>query len=99
MGAEKTNATGGYPVASPNRPGGPGVLSVGIVPPSPRTDKQAVIDRVRAALPELVTVDRWVCWRLILNPDPTKKPKKVPVNPRDGTYAKSTDSATWGSFI
>ena len=31
MGAEKTNATGGYPVASPNRPGGPAFDSAGII--------------------------------------------------------------------
>ena len=92
MGAEKTNATGGYPVASPNRPGGPGVLSVGIVPPSPRTDKQAVIDRVRAALPELVTVDRWVCWRL------SDDGRKLPICPTSGRLGSSTDSTTWGSF-
>lgn len=100
MGTVETqDATGGLePVASPNRPGGPGVLSVGIVPPSPRTDKQAAIDRVRAALPELVTVDRWVCWRMIPNPDPNQKARKMPVNPHDGTSGSSTDSATWGSF-
>ena len=76
-----------------------GVPNAPIVPSGALPDKQDVINRIRAALPELVTVNRWLCWRMILNPDPTKKPKKVPVNPRDGTYAKSTDSATWGSFI
>jgi len=89
---ETTDATAVQAVASPNRPGGPGVLSVGIVPPSPRTDKQAVIDRVRAALPELVTVDRWVCWRL------SDDGRKLPICPTSGRLGSSTDSTTWGSF-
>lgn len=97
--AETRNATGGLPAASPaNRAGGPGVHSGAILPQAPKTDKQAVIDRIRAALPELLTADRWVCWRSIPNPDPTKKPKKVPINPHDGAWGSSTDSATWGTF-
>lgn len=100
MNQAKQDATGGYPAASPaNWAGGPAdVLSAGIVPQALEADKQAVIDRVRSALPELVTADRWVCWRSIPNPDPTKKQKKVPINPHNGAWGSSTDSATWGTF-
>jgi hypothetical protein len=50
------------------------------------------VDRVRAALPELVEVDRWVCWRL------SDDGRKLPIKPTTGGLASSTDSATWGSF-
>ena len=99
MGTETQDATAVQAMASLAKwAGGPGVRSVGIVPQASRADKQAVIDRIRAALPELLTADRWLCWRSIPNPDPTKKPKKVPINPHNGAWGSSTDSATWGTF-
>ena len=98
--AETRNATGGNPAASlaNSGPAGPGVHSGAIVPRASRADKQAVIDRIRAALPELLTADRWVCWRSIPDPDPTKKPRKMPVNPHTGGNASSTNPATWATF-
>jgi primase-polymerase (primpol)-like protein len=37
----------------------------------------------------------WVCWRLEPRQD---KPTKVPINPRTGANASTTDPATWGTF-
>ena len=37
---------------------------------------------------ELKEVNNWVCWN----------PEKIPINPKTGQYAKSTDSGTWGSY-
>lgn len=37
---------------------------------------------------ELQDVPQWVCW----------DSKKVPLNPKDGTYAKVTSADTWGTF-
>ena len=51
---------------------------------------------------ELKKLKRWVCWRLIENPD--AKPNshsrftKVPYNPERGWKASSTDPATWADF-
>ena len=46
---------------------------------------------------ELITLDQWVCWQP--KPDPkTGKTKKRPINPHDGTLAKTDTSATWASY-
>lgn len=55
----------------------------------------AKFDKIPPALKEL---DQWVCWRF--EPD-EKKPgrmKKVPMNPRDGSRARSNDPTTWSNF-
>lgn len=38
---------------------------------------------------------QWVAWKYI---ERDGKPTKSPIDPRTGAFAKSTDSATWGSF-
>jgi len=45
---------------------------------------------------ELRTRDQWVNWRF---EERDGKPTKMPYNPRTGERAKSTDSATWSSFV
>lgn len=37
---------------------------------------------------ELKQINNWVCWNS----------KKIPINPKTGQFAKSTDSNTWGSY-
>lgn len=37
---------------------------------------------------ELKEINNWVCWNS----------KKIPINPKTGQFAKSTDSNTWGSY-
>jgi hypothetical protein len=38
---------------------------------------------------------QWVAWKYI---ERDGKPTKSPIDPRTGAFAKSTDSATWGTF-
>ncbi len=40
---------------------------------------------------ELKRLDRWVCWSLIDD-------RKIPINPRTGKAASSTDPMTWGTY-
>jgi len=44
---------------------------------------------------ELKAIHQWVCWRPELRGD---KWTKVPVNPRTGANASSTDPSTWSDF-
>jgi primase-polymerase (primpol)-like protein len=48
----------------------------------------------------LKAVDRWVCWWYKRRQDKGGKWKwtKVPINPRTGRLASSTDPSTWGTF-
>ncbi|UTF54846.1 hypothetical protein [Natronosalvus rutilus] len=39
--------------------------------------------------------DQWLCWR---SEDRDGKPTKVPINPRTGSFASSTDDTTWSDF-
>lgn len=50
------------------------------------------------AIPEeLRALPQWVCWKY--QPDPKGgKPSKVPFNPKDCSYASSTNPATWDTF-
>lgn len=43
----------------------------------------------------LTDLDQWVCWKAELRDG---KPTKVPINPRTGSYASTTDSETWTNF-
>jgi putative DNA primase/helicase len=54
--------------------------------------------RLDAIPKELRALSRWVAWRSSSNPSPGQKPRKIPVNPRDGSAASSTDPSTWGTF-
>lgn len=48
---------------------------------------------------ELTALPQWVVWRLEQNPDPTKKPLKVPYRPHEPhRRASSKDPFTWGSY-
>jgi len=55
-------------------------------------DPELVLANVPACL---VQRPQWVCWKFVMRDD---KACKVPVNPRTGNFADSTDPATWGSF-
>jgi hypothetical protein len=44
---------------------------------------------------ELKALDQWVCWKYV---ERDGKPTKLPVNPRTGGPASSTDPFTWASF-
>jgi len=46
---------------------------------------------------ELRALPQWVGWRYVVR-EPGKKPTKVPVDPKAGGAASSTDSSTWGAF-
>lgn len=61
-------------------------------------DINALLQKYQAIPEELKALPQWVCWKLVPNPDPSKKPIKKPVNPKTGYDAKSNGSATWGSF-
>jgi putative DNA primase/helicase len=41
--------------------------------------------------------DQWVCYRLVSRPG-KEKPDKVPIDPKTGKPASTTDSLTWASF-
>ncbi|MFC7130576.1 hypothetical protein [Haloferax chudinovii] len=45
--------------------------------------------------PELVERDQWVCWR---SEKRGGKKTKIPVAPGEGSFASSTDPATWSDF-
>jgi len=49
---------------------------------------------------DLQAIPQWVAYRapLVVKRDGTSKYNKVPVNPRTGGNASSTDPETWGSF-
>jgi hypothetical protein len=44
--------------------------------------------------------ERWVCWKSLPSPITAArtKPRKVPINPHDGTTAKANDPSTWSTF-
>jgi len=44
---------------------------------------------------ELIAPPQWVCWRPIERGD---KVTKLPLDPRTGNAASSTDPTTWSSF-
>lgn len=46
---------------------------------------------------ELVRLPQWVAWKYVPDPD-RPKPRKIPVTPRTGANASSTDPDTWGVF-
>lgn len=47
----------------------------------------------------MTALPQWVVWRLEQNPDPTKKPLKIPYRPHDiKKKASSKDPFTWGTF-
>ena len=39
----------------------------------------------------------WVCWKLVQKPG-KPKPDKIPINPRDGSWAKANDFTTWDTY-
>ncbi len=43
----------------------------------------------------LVSRDQWLCWR---SEERDGKMTKIPVDPASGTFASTTDSATWSDF-
>ena len=47
---------------------------------------------------EIRNQDRWVCWRLDRNPDPSKKDIKKPIRARDLGLASTTRAETWAPF-
>jgi primase-polymerase (primpol)-like protein len=49
---------------------------------------------------ELREIPQWVCWRYEWREDKQGKGRwtKVPLDPKTGRLAKSTDPATWGTF-
>ncbi|MFO0840679.1 MAG: phage/plasmid primase, P4 family [Phycisphaerae bacterium] len=54
------------------------------------------VDRLRAVIPAcLLELAQWVGWKYLTR---NGKPTKVPINPRTGQPASSTDASTWGSF-
>lgn len=53
-------------------------------------------DRYAKFPDELKKVNQWVCWRI--EPGPDGKPRKIPVNPRNGSNAKPNDPTTWSDF-
>lgn len=50
---------------------------------------------------ELKKIPHWICWKAV--PDPSGQShsgiKKIPINPRNGWQASSTNPATWTDFV
>jgi len=44
---------------------------------------------------ELKSLDQWVCWQYVFK---NNHRTKIPINPKDGSYASSTDQSTWSGF-
>lgn len=54
------------------------------------------VDHLRAVVPTcLLERSQCVCWKFV---ERDGRKTKVPINPRTGDLAKSTDRSTWGSF-
>ncbi len=41
---------------------------------------------------------QWVCWKFKFDESRKKKWAKVPVNPKTGKFASTTNPSTWGTF-
>ena len=55
--------------------------------------------RLPDELRELTERDQWVVWMYVPDPDrPDKKPRKPPVDPKTGDFAKANDPSTWSTF-
>ena len=52
------------------------------------------MDKIENIPIELRQIDNWVNWDKTRNDDKAK----IPLNPRTGSFAKSNDPSTWGSF-
>lgn len=46
---------------------------------------------------ELKDRPQWVCWKSLIDPD-KPKPRKLPVDPKTGKAASSTNPNNWGTF-
>ena len=44
----------------------------------------------------LSDLDQWCAWKYV--PRKTGKPQKIPIDPKTGRYAVTTDPTTWGSL-
>lgn len=47
---------------------------------------------------ELKELPQWVGWKYVPGDKEGDKPRKVPINSKDGSWAKSNDASTWGIF-
>jgi putative DNA primase/helicase len=56
--------------------------------------------QLERALPALLTLPQWVCWRAELraNAKGERRQTKVPINPHTGAFADSQRPQTWASF-
>ncbi len=59
------------------------------------SDEMTTCDQYANVPDELRGKSNWLVWKLIPNEDPTKKPRKVPFNPRTGGLASSTNPTDW----
>ncbi len=50
-----------------------------------------------AQISELTTLNNWVVWKFVENPDGDKS-RKVPFTPTIGKGASASDSTTWASY-
>lgn len=51
-------------------------------------------------IPEMLRADpRWVGWKLTSPKNPGDKPRKLPIDPKTGRSASSTNPATWSTFV
>ena len=48
--------------------------------------------------PELRVLNQWVAWMFLPPKKPGGKHRKVPIYPKTGGLASTTDAATWGTF-
>jgi primase-polymerase (primpol)-like protein len=64
-------------------------------------EKPTALPVIQAGIPDRLKAERrWVCWRFERRSDKGGKARwtKVPINPRTGRPASSTDPQTWGPF-
>ena len=55
-------------------------------------------DKYTAIPEELKKLPNWICWKAVPDEKSHSGISKKPINPKDGTFAKSNDPSTWADF-
>ena len=60
--------------------------------------KQNLDEKYKAIPEEMKKLPNWICWQAVPDEKAHSGISKKPVNPKDGTFAKSNDTSTWADF-